>query len=103
MYFSTILTTALIAAVISSMATPAMKRNPSPESDFLCPSSPYSNPQCCDAIVVNTFGVDCNSPAEEPYSPGQFRAICESTGQQPACCEPPLAGQDLRCQNPPGI
>ncbi|EHK42849.1 hydrophobin [Trichoderma atroviride IMI 206040] len=69
----------------------------------LCPNGLYSNPQCCDTLVLGIVGLGCEVPTQTPRDGVDFKNICAKTGDQAVCCVVPVAGQDLLCQTAVGI
>ena len=114
MRFSTIVAATLVA-VSSTMANPAMRRNP-PVAPPLCQGTLENTPECCATDVLGLADLDCaprmlSLPRFRPSSPifayhpeetmtngiphvapkvpssdADFVAICASIGQRARCC-----------------
>ena len=114
MRFSTIIATTLVA-VSSTMANPAMRRNP-PVPPPLCQGTLENTPECCATDVLGLVDLDCaprtlsrlhlrlsssifaHHPEETmtdglshvapkiPSSDADFTAICAAIGQRARCC-----------------
>ena len=102
MYFSTIILTTALVAASSTMATPALRRNPGFASYTPC-SGFYNTPQCCATDVLGVVDLDCASPSAAPTSAADFTEICVAIGERARCCALPVLSQDVLCETPVGV